>query len=434
MADLQVKQPWESMNLNAISQAIAEKNEEQRTFYKANKDRWDDDRVTIFESRNDELKAMTARQTQLQKVENIYQSTVAQKATIDEPAPHIPFENNGGDSKVTQTNGNESTKSLGEVLSENKAIKSIAAWEEVRQPYALSLPNFFPTFDSSSVKTVMTRAAGYAPANNRTDKLVPFAQREPRVADLIPVTQTNLGSIKFMEETTALSGTNANVSIAEGNAKFENTLAFTERTAPVETVGTWLPVTTQQLDDVQGIQGIIENRMSFFLQLKEEDLLLNGTGTTPQLVGFQGAGAPNVLSQPRGADTNIDAIFKAIQQIRVTGLAEPDAVVMHPDNFTPIALYKATTGEYGFDVTVDNAGIIRLWGKVLVLSPVATVGTALVGAFRQFSEIWRRMGMTVMVGLNSDDFTKNKRTVLAEFREALTIYRQTAFAEVSDLQ
>lgn len=434
MADVQVKQPWEGMNLIAISQAIAEKNEEQRTFYKANKDRWDDDRVTIFESRNNELQAMTARQSQLQKVENIYQSTVDQKKSIDEPAAHVPFENGGGEPKISQTNGNESTKSLGEVLAENKAIKSIGAWEEVRQPYALSLPNFFPTFDNSSVKTVMTRAAGYAPANNRTGKLVPFAQREPRVADLIPVTQTNLGTIKFMEETTALAGTNAQVSIAEGNLKFENTLAFTERTAPVETVGTWLPVTTQQLDDVEGIQGIIENRMSFFLQLKEEDLLLNGTGTTPQLIGFQGAGAPNVLSQPRGADTNIDAIFKAIQQIRVTGLAEPDAVVMHPDNFTPIALYKATTGEYGFDVTVDNAGIIRLWGKVLVLSPVATVGTALVGAFRQFSEIWRRMGMTVMVGLNSDDFTKNKRTVLAEFREALTIYRQTAFAEVSDLQ
>jgi hypothetical protein len=75
-----------------------------------------------------------------------------------------------------------------------------------------------------------------------------------------------------------------------------------------------------------------------------------------------------------------------------------------------------------------------LFGKPLILSPVATSGTALVGSFRSFSEIWRRMGMTVMVGLNADDFTKNKRTVLAEFREALTIYRQTAFCKVTGLQ
>lgn len=432
---VQVKEPWRDLDTKGLADWVATRQSEQISFYKANKDRFDDDRALIFETRNKELEAGKSELTKRNKLETIYRQTVDGSKEMREPAPgQVPFESKGGDPNVSHTDGNGSVKSLGEAISENKAIKSIALWEEVRQPYALSLPNFFPTFDNSSVKTVMTRAAGYAPANPRTDKLVPFAQREPRVADLIPVTQTSLGSIKFMEETTALAGTNAQVSIAEGNLKFENTLAFTERTAPVETVGTWLPVTTQQLDDVQGIQGIIENRMSFFLQLKEEDLLLNGTGTTPQLIGFQGAGAPNVLSQPRGADTNIDAIFKAIQQIRVTGLAEPDAVVMHPDNFTPIALYKATTGEYGFDVTVDNAGIIRLWGKVLVLSPVATVGTALVGAFRQFSEIWRRMGMTVMVGLNSDDFTKNKRTVLAEFREALTIYRQTAFAEVSDLQ
>jgi HK97 family phage major capsid protein len=284
------------------------------------------------------------------------------------------------------------------------------------------------------MKTVMTTAAGFAPANPRTDKLVGYAQRTPRLADLIPVRTTGLRTINYMEETTALAGTNAQVSIAEGNLKFENALAFTARSAPVETVGTWIPVTTQQLDDVEGIQGIIENRMDLFLRLKEEDLLLNGTGTTPQLIGFQGAAASSVLSQARGTDTNIDAVFKAIQQIRVTGLAEPDAVVMHPDNFTPIALYKATTGEYGFDVTVDNAGVVRLWGKVLIQSPVATSGTALVGAFGEFSEIWRKMGMTVMVGLNSDDFTKNKRTILGEFREALTIYRQTAFCKVTGLQ
>ena len=412
---------------------VADKNDEVQRFIKANDGKWDDDRVAILENRTKEVQAAQDRLAKLQRVEQIYQRTVSTKKDMSEPADHVPFENQNGEKTITETNGG-ATKSLGEVLSTNQAIKSIGSWEDVRQPFSLRLDNFLPAFQNSTVKTVMTRAAGYAPPNDRTDKLVPYAQRQPRLADLIPVTQTNLGSIKYMEETTALAGTNAQVSIAEGDLKFENALAFTERTAPVETVGTWLPVTTQQLDDVQGIQGIIENRMSTFLQLKEEDLLLNGTGTTPQLIGFQGAAASSVLTQARGTDTNIDAIFKAIQKIRVTGLAEPDAIVMHPDNFTPIATYKATSGEYGFDVTVDNAGVVRLWGKLLVLSPVQTAGTALVGAFRDFSEIWRRMGMTVMVGLNSDDFTKNKRTILAEFREALTIYRQTAFCKATSLQ
>lgn len=432
MGEAQVNTFEEYKDAKSLAGWVADKNDEVQRFIKANEGRWDDDRVAILETRTKELEAAQSRLTQLQRVEQLYAKTVERKKDLSEPAEHVPFENKGGDPNISETHGN-AVKSLGEAVATNHAIKSIGKWEDFRQPFALHLPDAFVNFDGGSVKTVMTRAAGYAPANDRTSKLVPYAQREPRLADLIPVQQTTLGTINYMEETTALAGTNAQVSIAEGNAKFENALAFTARSAPVETVGTWLPVTTQQLDDVSGIQGIIENRMSTFLQLKEEDLLLNGTGTTPQLIGFQGAAASSVLTQATGTDNNIDAVFKAIQQIRVTGLAEPDAVVMHPTNFTPIALYKATTGQYGFDVTVDNAGVVRLWGKVLVLSPVQTVGTALVGAFRDFSEIWRRMGMTVMVGLNSDDFTKNKRTILGEFREALTIYRQTAFCKVTGL-
>lgn len=429
---------FESLDLKGLAGFVAEKNEEVQRYIKATDGKWDDDRLAILDSRTKEVQAAQDRLTKLQKVDRAYNDTVALKKDLSEPANHVPFENKNGNTDISTTNGNGNAKtaykSLDEVITNNKALKSIGNWESWRQPFVLDMPDYFPTFANSEVKTVMTRAAGYAPANDRTPKLVPYAQRQPRLADLIPVQQTTLGTINYMEETTALAGTNAQVSIAEGNLKFENTLAFTARSAPVETVGTWLPVTTQQLDDVPNIQGIIENRMNMFLQLKEEDLLLNGTGTTPQLIGFQGAAASSVLTQARGTDTNIDAIFKAIQQIRVTGLAEPDGIVMHPDNFTLIATYKATTGEYGFDVTIDNAGIVRLWGKPLILSPVATSGTALVGAFSDFSEIWRRMGMTVMVGLNSDDFTKNKRTVLGEFREALTIYRQTAFCKVTGLQ
>lgn len=430
----EVRPPWESVNdVKQLSQLIAEKANEQKTYYNANRTRWDDERATIFEAKTEEIKRMSAKQKSLQKIEDNYRQVVGIQKDLETPVDGVPHEQRAPvDGKPLKEGVPQpSTKSFGELVAESHAVKSIANWESLPGPYRIEVPNFM---FQSGLKTVMTTAAGYAPANPRTDVLVPFAQRSPRLADLIPVRQTGLREINYMEETTQLAGTNAQVSITEGNLKFENALAFTERDAKVETVGTWLPVTTQQLDDVEGLQGIIENRMDLFLRLKEEDLLLNGTGTPPQLVGFQGAAASSVLTQARGTDTNIDAVFKAIQQIRVTGLAEPDAIVMHPDNFTPIALYKATTGEYGFDVTVDNAGVVRLWGKLLIQSPVATVGTALVGAFREYSEIWRKMGMTIMVGLNSDDFTKNKRTVLGEFREALTIYRQTAFCKVTGLQ
>jgi HK97 family phage major capsid protein len=416
---------FESLDLKGLAGFVAEKNEEVQRYIKATDGKWDDDRLAILESRTSEVKAAQERLTKLQKVEAAYERTVALKKDLSEPAPHVPFENNGGDIKVTENQGNPSTKSLGELFTENKTYKSFGSHEESNKaPFSIAIPDF-------SVKTVMTTAAGYAPSSPRTAINIPFAQRNPRLADIIPSSATNNTSIFYMEETTALAGTNAQVMTAENSAKWQNTLAFTQKEAKVGLIATWLPVTLQQLDDVPGMQEIINNRMTTFLRLKEEDVLMTGTGIAPiNIHGF----LPQVTqTQALGADTNIDCIFRGIQKVRTVGFTEPDAIVMHPDNFTPIALYKSNTGEFGFNVTVDNAGVTRLFGKILVLTTAITSGTALVGDFGTFSHISRKMGLTITVGLNSDDFTLNKRTILAEMREALEIYRIDAFCECTGL-
>ena len=420
---------YENLDFKGLGAWIVEKNGEVRRFIEASKDKWDADRVAILKSKNDELEGAQKKYGQLQEVEAIYNRAVEQKKAMDDPNRVVPFQ--GGQVQGAQPNGQTitvsgPTKSLGELFTDSKEYKSVGDHHGQPGPYRIE-------FTGDEVKTTMTTAAGYAPPNDRSDIVIPFAVRQPMVADVVPIVTTGNSVISWMEETTVLAGTNAQVSIAEGNnAKFENAIAFTERTSVVETVGTWLPVTNQQLDDVPGIQGILNNRLMDFLRRKEEDLLLSGTGSTPQIEGFLVKTGTNSVA--RTTETNIDAIWAGIQACRVTGFAEPDAIIMHPNNFTPIRLYKATTGEYSFDVTSDTGGLVRLFGKPLILTTAMTAGTALVGAFRSFSAIWRKMGMSVQVGLNADDFTKNKKTLLAEYREALTIYRAAAFTKVTNLQ
>jgi HK97 family phage major capsid protein len=412
-------------DVKSLSQWVAEKNDEIQRYIKASDGKWDDDRVAILDSRTKEIEAAQARLTQLQRVEDVYSKTVERKKDLSEPAPHVPFENNGGDPSVTEDKGNGATKSLGELFTENKTYKGFGSHEENnKSPFSISIPDY-------SLKTVMTTAAGWAPANPRTSTMIPFAQRQPRLADIIPTSATANTSIFYMTETTALAGTNAQVVTAENSAKFQNTLAFTQVESKVTLIATWLPVTLQQLDDVPGIQGIINDRMTTFLRLKEEDVLLTGTGVAP--INMSGFLVQVTQTQAKGADTNIDAVFRGIQKVRTVGFTEPDAIVMHPNNFTPIALYKASTGEFGFNVTVDNAGVTRLFGKILILTPAITANTALVGDFATFSHISKKMGLTITVGLNSDDFTLNKRTILAEMRESLEIYRINAFCTVTGL-
>ena len=417
---------FENLNdVKSLAGWVAEKNDEVQRYIKASEGKWDDDRLAILESRTKELQGAQARLAQLSRVEELYNQTVATKKDLNEPAAHVPFDNNSGEKTVTETQG--STKSIGELFTDNKTYKSFGSHEESnKSPFTIHIPDF-----GMPVKTVMTTAAGFAPPNPRTSVVTPAAQRQPRLADIIPVSPTANTSIFYMRETTALAGTNAQVGTAENAAKWQNTLAFTQVEAKVGLIATWLPVTLQQLDDVPGIQEIINNRMTTFLRLKEEDMLMTGTGVDPIFIaGF----LPQVTqTQALGADTNIDCVFRGIQKVRTVGFTEPDTIVMHPDNFTPIALYKSTTGEFGFNVTVDNAGVIRLFGKTLVLTTAMTANTALVGDFGGFSHISRKMGLTITVGLNADDFTLNKRTILAEMRESLEIYRLAAFCELTGL-
>lgn len=420
---------YENLDMKGLGAWIIEKNREVRQFCDSMKGKnWDDDRLAILKSRNDELESAQSRFTKLQEADSIYQRAVAQQKAMEDPNRVVPFQSSQPVDQ--QPNGRSltvsgATKSLGEMFTESHAYKAVGSHEFSSNPYKIEL-------DESALKTTMTTAAGYAPVNARTDIVIPFAVRQPTIADLIPVVQTDLATIKWMEETTVLTGTAAQISISENAAKFENTIAFTERNNTVEVVATYLPVTNQQLDDVSGIQGIINNRLTDFLRRAEEDLLLNGTGSTPQILGFLQKSGTNSVA--RTTESNIDIVWAGIQACRVTGFAEPDAIVMHPNNFTPIRLYKASTGEYGFDVTSDSGGLVRLFGKPLILTTAITQGTCLVGAFRLFSQIWRRMGITVGTGYINDDFVKNKKTILAELREALTIYRASAFSKVTNLQ
>lgn len=421
---------FESLDFKSLGAFVIEKNRDLRAYCEASKDKWDADRLSILKSRNEELEAAQARYAQLQEANTIYDRAVAQQKAIDDPNRVVPFST--GKPSEDQPNGrtmtvNGATKSLGEMFTDSQAYKSIGSHEFNNQPYKIELAD-----GQDALKTTMTTSAGYAPVNARTDVVIPFAVRQPMIQDLVPVVQTDLATIKWMEETTVLAGTAAQISIAEGNTKFENTLAFTERNNTVEVVATYLPVTQQQLDDVSGIQGIINNRLTDFLRRAEEDLLLNGTGSTPQILGFLQKSGTNSVA--RTTESNIDIVWAGIQACRVTGFAEPDAIVMHPNNFTPIRLYKASTGEYGFDVTSDTGGLVRLFGKPLILTTAIAQGTCLVGAFRLFSQIWRRMGITVGTGFINDDFVKNKKTILAELREALTIYRASAFSKITNLQ
>lgn len=430
MSNTEVK-TWENLSFNELGAFKDAKIGELDTYFKSRtKDgqiSMDADEVEIVRMKNKEITDATKRWEQLREMDDVFKKTVEAHSKVNTVNRQVPF-------IVSDAGGNfqqaSAVKSIGEMFTDNSAYKAVKGLHRGNVNYEVLIGE---NLDMRALKTLMTTSAGFAPPNDRTARVVDFALRRPTVADLVPTDATTLSSIKYMEETTwGTASTNANpaLAVAEGDAKPEAELVFTEQSVDVEKVAVWIPVTTEQLDDVPGIQGVINNRLSMMLQLKEEDLLLNGTGTPPQITGF--LVKSGVQTQAAAGDSNIDAIYKAMTKVRTVGFAEPTAVVVHPNNWTPIRLAKTLDGLYIWGAPSDP-GPERIFGKSVVVTTAMTAGTALTGDFQLYSHISRRQGITIIVGTIGNQLIENKKTIVAEMRESLEIYRAAAFCKATGL-
>jgi len=275
------------------------------------------------------------------------------------------------------------------------------------------------------VKTVFTTAAGWAPEDIRTGRLVENAQRQPfGVIDLIPTTTTSSSNVIYMEETTF---TNDAVEVAEGAVKPEGTLALTEKSSAVRKIAVLLPVTDEQLEDEPRVRGYVENRLPFMVRQRLSSQVLVGDGIAPNLRGT--LNVVGIQTQAKGADPTPDAIYKAMVKVMTTGQASPNGVAFNPLDWQEVRLLRTVDGIYIWG-SPSEAGPERIWGLQVALDQALTENTAIVADW-SMTELAVRRGLTVDVGYNTDDFARNQQTFRAEMRAAFIAYRPTAICTVT---
>lgn len=303
------------------------------------------------------------------------------------------------------------TKSFGEMFTDSKAGSELKGNE-------VELKGF-------ELKTLFSTTAGWGPESTRGPRIVMDEQRPVQVVDLIPQRTTNQSAIKYMEETTF---TNAAAETAEGAAKPEATLALTERTSDVRKIPVWIPVTDEQLEDVEGIQQYLENRLEFMVRQRLDQQIVSGNGTAPNLRGI--LNVVGIQTQAKGTDPTPDAVYKAMTKVEVVGQAIPNLAIFHPNDWQDVRLLRTADGIYIWG-NPSEAGPERIWGLRVAKVQAATENTAIV-VDTQFTELAWRKGMTIKVSdSHSDFFTTNKQAVRAEVRVAFTLYRPTAACSVT---
>lgn len=257
----------------------------------------------------------------------------------------------------------------------------------------------------------------------------PILAQVPTVRALLASGTTDSNAIVYFVETLA---TNAAAGVEELGDKPEAALRFAQRTDNVKKVATWLPASTEMLEDFAQIRSYIDGRLRLFIQEEVDDQLLNGDGLDGDIEGIRNRSNLTPLHTPAGGTNVMDAIHQQITEIMINSLVMPTGIVMHPRDWQTAVLSKSSTaGEYFGNNPFAAQQSRNMWGLPVTITTRMTQGRALIGAFGTMAQVFGKGGITVdMTNSHDDFFTKNKVAIRAEERLALAVYRPGAFGEV----
>lgn len=375
------------------------------------------ERTAAIKSANAELDDLGGKRDSLADLLRIEQANTEALKHLERPQDRkIPRDSEAGEQYADDI-VSTGYKSVREMLSESPAFSAATKRRDGARGYR-------GTIGELAVKTLIT-SADMTPLGDRLSRVVGYAtEGRTTVGDLVLPGTTSGQKIEYFEETTF---TNAAAETSEGGAKPESALDFTLREDSVRKIATWIPVTDEMLADVPFFESYLRQRLGFMVAQREESQLLNGDGAAPNIQGILNrSGIQTVTGY--GLST-LDSIFKAMAEVRTDAFAEPNALVVHPQDWFDIRTSKDSTGNYLLGSAVDE-GAGRVWGLTVRQTTNIAQNTALVGDFTQ-AQVFRRSGIEIAISTENEDyFIYNKLAVRAEERLALAVYRPAAFCKI----
>jgi HK97 family phage major capsid protein len=274
-------------------------------------------------------------------------------------------------------------------------------------------------------------SGGNVPVEQRIAGLNLIATRRPRLIDLFAKGQAASNIISWVYQANrdgAAGGT------AEGATKNQIDFDLVVASQAVVKRTAFIKVSTEMLDDIDFIESEIRNELMRLLMLDVENTSYSGNGTAPNLNGIRTVATAFAAGTFAGTVDNAnsaDVLVVAMNQIAIANQEAPNAILMHPSDIAALKLMKvsATDKRYvdrllyiGMDLTLDG---VPMFGSTLV-----TAGTYLVGNFN-LSVLYQKQGVMINIGLDGNDWTKNMRTIIAEWRGALVTKNndRTAFVK-----
>jgi len=128
-------------------------------------------------------------------------------------------------------------------------------------------------------------------------------------------------------------------SVAEATLKPQFDLKLVEAAVNAEWIAGWIRISRNMLDDVEGMTTFLQSRLPELLLRAEDQQLLSGTGTSPQISGITDAG--NYTAPTGSATIDVEQLVQAIAQLESYD-REVNGILLNPADWYNIWLTKST--------------------------------------------------------------------------------------------
>ena len=274
-------------------------------------------------------------------------------------------------------------------------------------------------------------SGGNVPVEQRIAGMNAIASRRVRLMDLFSkgVATSNIISWVYQSGKEGAAG-----GTAEGAVKNQIDFNLVVASQVLCKRTAFIKISDEMIDDIDFINSEINNELMRELLKDIELTAYSGNGTAPALNGIYTVAPTFAAGTFAGTVDNaneVDVLAVAINQILIAEQPMPTYILMHPSDVTALKLVKLSTSDKRYiDRLMIVAGTLLMDGVPIIPTTLVTAGTFLMGSF-DIATLYEKGGIMVEVGLDADDFTRNLRTIRAEWRGALVTKNndRTAFVK-----
>jgi hypothetical protein len=277
---------------------------------------------------------------------------------------------------------------------------------------------------TASITGSNTAAGRFAINNNET--IVPIARRQTYIRQIIGMGATDQEVYPYLCETPkeGVFG----VQNPEGSAKPQVEYKAELKTAVESTIAAWQKIGRQTLTNVRGLSSFIQMVMVADLLIKEDDELLNGTGSNGRVQGFlQSASAPTAFGLTIPSPQIYDVIAGSAAKLAGLNYTANFALV-NPVDYWRMVTLKDQENAYLQNIIYNaSSSSLNVFGIPVFPTTAITAGNFVVGDSRYVMPM-QREGISLRF-FDQDDKNVQENLITARIEERIlqAVYRTDAF-------